>query len=543
MSMSESTSSSNRLWVEQEFAGVSLGDKRLDRRLIDSVTAIADQPNASNPHRFDWNELRGYYLLTNSKRADLETLQTPHRLQTRKRMLATMNRLLIIHDGTELDFTSHPAAHHFLGPVGDGDGVGLLQHNSLVFDPVRKQILGLVHQQLHVRQPAPPGETRTERAFRDEKESQFWMEGFLGVGQAPEGARWIDVCDRGADFFDAMEESIELDHEFLIRVYQDRCIAIEEDGETVETGYLHEAMSAVKSQASKTVSVASKGGRPAREVVVNVGYQAVLLQPPKNRPDVQENRDPIAATLIRVWEAGSKEARQKAQEARQKVKQIAQEVKATKRAAELADKGAAKKTANAECSRLEKELEEAKQELKEKNRQASEHLDWWLATNSPVESVEDALQAVSDYEWRWPVAEEYHKAEKSGLGIENQRFESLHGLTAALAIIAVVAVRLLQLRYARDEMPDAPARVVATPEEIEMVAKATKYKGKNLTVKQFVDRLARLGGYLGRKCDGPPGWMTLWRGYQRLADLLLGQEIALGIHSVEYEDDGEQSSW
>ncbi|MDB5306233.1 MAG: hypothetical protein JWO38_435, partial [Gemmataceae bacterium] len=42
------------------------------------------------------------------------------------------------------------------------------------------------------------------------------------------------------------------------------------------------------------------------------------------------------------------------------------------------------------------------------------------------------------------------------------------------------------------------------------------------TVKRFVDGLARLGGYLGRTCDGPPGWMTLWRGYQRLIDLLHG---------------------
>ena len=46
-----------------------------------------------------------------------------------------------------------------------------------------------------------------------------------------------------------------------------------------------------------------------------------------------------------------------------------------------------------------------------------------------------------------------------------------------------------------------------------------------MTVKQFVDRVARLGGYLGRKCDGPPGWMSLWRGHQRLTDLLLGQEL------------------
>ena len=127
-------------------------------------------------------------------------------------------------------------------------------------------------------------------------------------------------------------------------------------------------------------------------------------------------------------------------------------------------------------------------------------MDWWLASSSPITTIDDALQAVSDYEWRWPVAEEYHKAEKSGLRIEGQRFETAAGLMAVLAIVAVVAVRLLQLRYARDEQPHADAQRVATAEEMAMVATATKFQGTTMTVKQFVDRVARLGGHLGRKC-------------------------------------------
>jgi hypothetical protein len=44
-------------------------------------------------------------------------------------------------------------------------------------------------------------------------------------------------------------------------------------------------------------------------------------------------------------------------------------------------------------------------------------------------------------------------------------------------------------------------------------------------VRAFVDGVAKLGGYLGRRSDGRPGWQTLWRGYQRLADMLLGIEL------------------
>ena len=128
------------------------------------------------------------------------------------------------------------------------------------------------------------------------------------------------------------------------------------------------------------------------------------------------------------------------------------------------------------------------------------------------------------------MGEEYHKAEKSGLRIESQRFESHEPLVAAMAVIAVVAIGLLQLRYARDSHPQYDASMVASELEIDVVGQATKYTGKRMTVREFVDCVARLGGYLGRKCDGPPGWMTSWRGYQRLRDMLLGIEL-LGQHA------------
>jgi hypothetical protein len=34
-----------------------------------------------------------------------------------------------------------------------------------------------------------------------------------------------------------------------------------------------------------------------------------------------------------------------------------------------------------------------------------------------------------------------------------------------------------------------------------------------------VDELAGLGGFLGRKSDGLPGPMTIWRGLQQLTDI------------------------
>ena len=32
--------------------------------------------------------------------------------------------------------------------------------------------------------------------------------------------------------------------------------------------------------------------------------------------------------------------------------------------------------------------------------------------------------------------------------------------------------------------------------------------------------IAQLGGYLDRKCDGVPGFESLWRGYARFCDMV-----------------------
>ena len=96
-------------------------------------------------------------------------------------------------------------------------------------------------------------------------------------------------------------------------------------------------------------------------------------------------------------------------------------------------------------------------------------------------------------------------------------------LRTAIALVSVVAVRILDLRGARDAGSDAPAAV--SDEELEAVQAARPGK-PIVTVKQFVDRVVGLGGDLGRKCDGPLGWQTLWRGYQRLADIVLGYTLA-----------------
>ena len=76
--------------------------------------------------------------------------------------------------------------------------------------------------------------------------------------------------------------------------------------------------------------------------------------------------------------------------------------------------------------------------------------------------------------------------------------------------------------------PDLPARLVFTETEIKLLEHLVPMKdgSQRKTVNGFLTRLARLGGYLARTGDPPPGNTVMWRGLSRLTDIELGFNAA-----------------
>ncbi len=75
--------------------------------------------------------------------------------------------------------------------------------------------------------------------------------------------------------------------------------------------------------------------------------------------------------------------------------------------------------------------------------------------------------------------------------------------------------------------PTAPPEEVLTPAEItvlDRLAGKPPRKSKR-TVSHYLLEVAKLGGYLARTKDPPPGNMVIWRGLIRLADLCFGFKI------------------
>jgi len=110
--------------------------------------------------------------------------------------------------------------------------------------------------------------------------------------------------------------------------------------------------------------------------------------------------------------------------------------------------------------------------------------------------------------------------------MEERQIESYEGLRRLLGLLAPVAVRLLQLRTLARQQPDRPAAEVVPQEVVQVVALKTGGQAVGMTVEQCVKRIAQLGGYQGRRSDGPPGWKTLWHGWLKVQTLLEGVYLA-----------------
>lgn len=151
---------------------------------------------------------------------------------------------------------------------------------------------------------------------------------------------------------------------------------------------------------------------------------------------------------------------------------------------------------------------------------------WLLATTLPVETLEDALRCVQWYAYRWTI-ERFHFVLKSGCKVEERQMETVEAMERAISIFSIVAWRLLWLTLQARETPDSPCTVILEEFEWKALCATVSVGARRLpaappTLKEAVRMIARLGGFLGRKCDREPGPQTLWRGLRRLHDIARG---------------------
>lgn len=158
-----------------------------------------------------------------------------------------------------------------------------------------------------------------------------------------------------------------------------------------------------------------------------------------------------------------------------------------------------------------------------------EKIHWLLVTTIPVENLEQAVEKIRWYKQRWKI-ERYHHVLKSGCKVEDLQLEEASHLENALAIYSVVAWKLLWVKLEAEENPEASCDVVLQEHEWQALycfTNKTSIPPENPpTLKDAVIMIAKIGGFLGRNCDGSPGTQVIWRGLRRLHDIALGWQIA-----------------
>ena len=162
--------------------------------------------------------------------------------------------------------------------------------------------------------------------------------------------------------------------------------------------------------------------------------------------------------------------------------------------------------------------------VREIGNNTKERIEWVLLTSLPCKRFVEVRRIVACYAKRWTV-EEYHKALKTGAQIECSQLETAHRLQALLGILALVALRLTSTKFLARATPDLPVDEESFGREQLAVlsAKLGRPTG-GWTDGALIVATARLGGFLARRGDGAPGWITIWRGWSKLQIMVEGIE-------------------
>ena len=155
-------------------------------------------------------------------------------------------------------------------------------------------------------------------------------------------------------------------------------------------------------------------------------------------------------------------------------------------------------------------------------------IEWKLLTDFEVESCAQVVEKIRWYAMRWKI-EVFHKVLKSGCRAEDAKLRTAERLANLVAMFCIIGWRVLWLTMIARTAPQAHPTLALTTSEITILDQLVSNSGNRGTPPRslsfYLTKLARLGGYLARTNDPPPGNTVIWRGLRRLNDILLGAEI------------------
>ena len=453
----------NDLWATDVAARADLPDQRLNTRLAQVLATLAAKPLDSIPQACGkFSQAKALYAFLSNQRFGVADLLRPIVAAT----VATCRRLpvvLAIQDTTSLNFST---LRHTtgLGPVNDSiHARGLHLHSTLA---VRADgvPLGLLHQTYWSRTPGQPSASARQDLPIADKESNKWL---LGIDAAMAACQSLPVTERPR-LLPVMDREGDI-HEVLQRITDlehgavIRCAQNRSVAGPIDRA--HQAVAAAPLAGSSTIDVPARQGQPRRKAKLELRATTLMITPNLQK---HPQRQPVTWTLVEAREV---------------------EVPT-----------------------------------------GVTPLHWLLWTTEPARTIAEILEVLRLYKLRWKI-EDFHLTLKSGCRAEALELETAVRLTKAITLYSAVAARILTLRDRARLEPNAPCTTILSTEAwrvlwLRFEKQALHADTPVPTVRQAILWIGRLGGHLGRKCDGLPGVRTLWRGWRDLSILVAGYRAA-----------------
>ncbi len=460
-------------WAQNEFGGAPLGDVRLSRRLVQVAEDKADVPDRaySGVAKGNWPKVKAYYRMIDQpdgSAVSMVNILKPHHDRTIRRMQG-QKTVLCVQDGSDLDFNNLNQCEG-LGSIGKNQtGVesrGLHLHSSLAI-ALNGLPLGVLRADCQAPRSKSPEEDRAASEIPiEEKKTFIWIEHYrelLKVAAVMPNTRLISTCDREADFFEMFDEQRTHPRvELLVRAKHDRTLS-------TRPVKLFAAVRESEPQSRVRVHILRQSARPKKSK-----QQARPMRPGRTAdmavrymrmqlrpPTYHADKEPIDIWVIHA--------------------------------------------------------------LEENPPPGAKAVEWFLLTTVNICSAEDAEQCLRWYCLRWRI-EDWHRVLKSGCRIEDLAHDTAERLRRAIAINLVIAWRIMLMTLSGRETPALPAEVLFSDIELRTLRAYSKKNGLKPPelLGEAVRMVAKIGGYLGRNNDPPPGHQLIWHGYRELQFMCLG---------------------
>lgn len=461
------------LWSIQHFSEAFATDIRRKKRITKIAESMCRLPGKSIPQFCETKyDIKATYDLLKHSEATPTALQRGHRTLTKQTLQNAPGVYLLIEDSSDIIFSGRRQIQG-LGPVGEADSVlkGFLLHTVLAVRYPPNSSVDKYGKRLPVEIIGIADQQyHVREAIKKERKSRQFItrnrESDLWLNSQKNIGKRVDNKD--IKWISVCDRGADI-YEYMIDSSNNNrnyIVRAKHDRilveNTSESNSLFEHARHMPESGLFEMELRSRLGQAARTVILLVSYGQVEIRAPQRPGSRAGSLLPIKSTVVRVVE---------------------------------------------------------------KNPDSDDPLEWILLTNLDINDFNEAYQITQWYSARW-IIEDYHKALKSGMKIEELQLDTQHSLFAAISIMAVVALRLVELREIIRLRSSAPSLEVGL-DEIELLVLEKISKKKLKTVKEVGLAIGRLGGHIGRKSDGMPGMTTLWKGYIRLKDMSEGAKSVL----------------